>query len=314
VLTCAHVVNAVGGQATVKINDTQAIVVALGSEDGIDLAVLRVLGLDRIPLSLSVACEKGKFFTTVGFQSYNKEFLFRPLNGILGEQVLIGATLAKLIKAWDLKITDDYQLQPGNSGSPVVDGANDAVVGIVRTRQGDGKKGLAISVEALQKIWQEMPPGILGNETRTHLNRSQPATNSNYDHDYRAQFPSHAVSPAPMPQPLAQRPPAGNSIGNVRSGRNTYIQQGEHMTANTTYTNAAPFSPVKKSSPYVERFMLVVDELNMSIDSGESIDEESFELLSKMMATLKARELQLSPAQVQRVQTLCKKMGLKSFI
>jgi tetratricopeptide (TPR) repeat protein len=168
VLTCAHNVDVVGGQATVEVSSIQARVVALGSEDGIDLAVLRVTGLDKVPLSLSVAGEKCKSFTTAGFQLYNKkEYLLRPLNGELDKQVLIGVTSAKLIKGWDLKITDGDQLQLGYSGSPVVDGANGTVVGVIRTRQGDGKRGQAISVEALQKIWQEMPPGLLAKQTHT---------------------------------------------------------------------------------------------------------------------------------------------------
>ena len=167
VLTCAHVVEAVGGSATVKVNDIQATVVALGAECDIDLAVLSVKGLDQLPLPLGMACEKGKSFTAAGFQRFKKEeFLFRPLNGIFGEQVQVGK-LTKFVRAWDLKITDDYQLQPGYSGSPILDMTSNTIVGVVRTRQGDGQKGLAISVEALPRIWTSMPPGILSKDTPT---------------------------------------------------------------------------------------------------------------------------------------------------
>jgi WD40 repeat protein len=158
VLTCAHVVQDVGGSETVKVGDVTATVVALGTDDGIDLAVLHVSGLqDKQPLSLSTSGEKGKSFITAGFQFVGKQFLFRPLQGVLGQQVGVGANL---IRAWDLQITDPYQLQPGYSGSPVVDEESGTAIGVVSTRQGEGKKGLAISVEALKKIWQEMPTSV----------------------------------------------------------------------------------------------------------------------------------------------------------
>jgi hypothetical protein len=167
VLTCAHVLKAIGVGTAVRVNDSHAIVVAFGSDDGVDLAVLRVVGIDKTPLPLSIACEKGTSFYTAGFQLSGKEWLFRPLNGYLGERVKIGVTPAKFMNAWDLIIKDEYQLQPGNSGSPVIDKANKTVIGIVRTRQGDGRKGLAISIEALARIWPEMPVSILSGNSRT---------------------------------------------------------------------------------------------------------------------------------------------------
>jgi hypothetical protein len=60
------------------------------------------------------------------------------------------------IKAWDLEITDKFPLQPGYSGSPVVDEYG-KVIGVVNTRLGDGKTGVAISIEALEQIWLNRP-------------------------------------------------------------------------------------------------------------------------------------------------------------
>ena len=159
-LTCAHVVQAVGSEK-LEIRGIQARVIASNPEEGADLAVLRIEKLlDVPPLPLYAVGEQGKPFSTAGFQSYGKRFLVRELHGTLGEQVgLETRGQTDRIRAWDLKITDDYQLQRGYSGSPVVD-ANDNVIGVVNTRQGEGKKGLAVSITALEKIWPEMPPGL----------------------------------------------------------------------------------------------------------------------------------------------------------
>src|SRR6266702_5430459 len=64
-LTCAHVVRDVGGPDKVEICGSQARVIASSPEDGADLAVLRTEELlDRPPLPLYTASEKGKLFST----------------------------------------------------------------------------------------------------------------------------------------------------------------------------------------------------------------------------------------------------------
>jgi GTPase SAR1 family protein len=153
VLTCAHVVRAVGLE-TVKVRGLHAIVVALN--DDIDLAVLRLNGLQDVPLLfLSFAGKPDDGFVTAGFQKHDKGFLIRELNGKLDREVgTEGKEQVDRTKAWDLKITDDYQLQPGYSGSPVV--VNGNVIAVVSTKLGEDK-GVAISVEALKRAWPEMP-------------------------------------------------------------------------------------------------------------------------------------------------------------
>lgn len=167
-LTCAHVVQDVGSEV-IEINGIQAKVMASGSEESIDLAVLRVEGLPIKPsLPLSPTGDEGNPFSTAGFQKYGERLLIRELDGTLGKQGgLEMRGQADRIKAWDLKITDDYQLQPGYSGSPVVDKYRH-VIGVVQARQGEGKKGLAISIDALKKIWQGMPPDLFKQDTDNH--------------------------------------------------------------------------------------------------------------------------------------------------
>ena len=162
-LTCAHVVDDVGGAETIDIGGLKAAIVAIGDADALDLAVLRVEGSqDKSPLSLRASGEKDTAFRTAGFQLFGTHYLIRPLQGKLGQSV--GLTMrghAGYIKAWDLKIEDDYQLQPGYSGSPVVNEHSGEVLGIVSHRQGQGERGLAISIEALPNIWPDMPPNLL---------------------------------------------------------------------------------------------------------------------------------------------------------
>jgi hypothetical protein len=55
----------------------------------------------------------------------------------------------------------EYYLQPGYSGSPVIDRENGCVLGVVTHQIGKGEKGLAISIQALVKIWQDMPASLI---------------------------------------------------------------------------------------------------------------------------------------------------------
>jgi len=166
VLTCAHVVKDVGGPGQVRVDSCQAIVVATGSEGGADdLAVLRVEGLlDRPLLNLAVCGEEGWAFATVGFlRIVGSRFLLRSISGKLDSQVWVqGKGQKESIRAWELAIDAPDRLQKGYSGAPVVDEATGAVLGVVSDEKGEGKKGLAICIEVLEKIWPEMPSGLLG--------------------------------------------------------------------------------------------------------------------------------------------------------
>jgi hypothetical protein len=167
-LTCAHVVRDVGGQDQVEADGSNAIVIASGEADGIDLAVLRVEGLfDKQSLGLRLSGEKGTSFITAGYQSFDKGFLIREIRGNLAGQTGFkyrGQT--NRVRTWDLKTIDEYHLQPGCSGSPVVDESNGYVLGIVSHRIGESEKGVAISIEALEKIWQDIPFDIF--KTNAH--------------------------------------------------------------------------------------------------------------------------------------------------
>ena len=162
-LTCRHVVTDVGGQNRVKVGDRPAKVVASGSKDGLhDLAVLRVEdSLDMPILRLRISGERGNSVALAGFRSFAGAFIIRSIRGTLGEWIGLEARqrLGRIV-AWDLKITGDFDLERGYSGSPVIDDNTSDVIAIASHRIGN-RKGVAISIRTVDQIW----PGTL---FRTH--------------------------------------------------------------------------------------------------------------------------------------------------
>jgi Trypsin-like peptidase domain len=159
VLTCAHVVRDVGGKEQVVAGGIPAIAIASGEEIGFDLALLQVQGLENQPcLGLRLHAETNQKFKVAGFYQFDPKSppALRMIRGTLGEAIqLASRDGSDRINGWDLKIEGDYYLQPGYSGSPVIDITNGCVLGIVTHQIGKGEKGLAISIEALAKIWLE---------------------------------------------------------------------------------------------------------------------------------------------------------------
>lgn len=156
VITCAHVVRDLESTEQICIDGNPASLAISGEVDGIDLAVLKVAGLWQKPVlnKKKVEDEKGRSVMTIGFQQHDQKRLLRPLEGELGNQVELQINQSEeRIQAWDLQIIDDHTLQPGYSGSPVIDQETGSVIGIVSHRHGLGESGLAISISALDKIW-----------------------------------------------------------------------------------------------------------------------------------------------------------------
>lgn len=155
VLTCAHVIRDVGGADQVAIDDFPTTVIASGDSDSLDLAVLRVDGLwDKTPLEIEVGGEKGSQFEAVGFRPFDRERLVRTIHGTLGEQVgLQYRKTGERVPVWDLHIDLQDTIERGYSGSPVINPETGRVLGVISHREG-AKKGLAICISSLSKIWQ----------------------------------------------------------------------------------------------------------------------------------------------------------------
>ncbi len=169
VVTSAHVIRDVGGVDKVTAGGSDAKVIAMGSQDGlegIDLAILRVEGLPNIfpILSLSASAQKDKEVAIPGIQSILLQkqtrslIEIRTLIGIVVSPIKVGLPEAKLTRAWDIKITSEFFLAPGYSGAPLIDEVNNVVIGIVTSMRDGGRKGTALPSEALKEIWPEEIP------------------------------------------------------------------------------------------------------------------------------------------------------------
>ncbi|MGD1804907.1 GUN4 domain-containing protein [Dapis sp. BLCC M126] len=160
-LTCAHVVEGVGGEENLLVNNIPAKVVATGDVNGFDLAVLGVEKLS-IPLFqlISLSEAENQKFRIAGHYLYgeNKNIMLETVNGSLGKKRFARQN-NETVTAWNLLINEGDRLRQGYSGAPVVD-MSDRVLGVATNMEKDGAEGLAISVEALNKIWPEMPLAI----------------------------------------------------------------------------------------------------------------------------------------------------------
>jgi len=161
-LTCAHVVEDVGGEENVLVNNIRAEVLAIGDVKGFDLAVLRVENLN-IPLFqlISLSEAKNRKFRTAGHFLYGEEkkILLETVDGTLGKKRFARQNDER-VAVWNLLVDEGDRLRKGYSGAPVVDWGSGGVLGVATNMEKDGTEGLAISVEALSKIWPEIPPAI----------------------------------------------------------------------------------------------------------------------------------------------------------
>jgi hypothetical protein len=169
IVTCTHVIHDVGGADQVQVEGKEATIIVLDPSADIDLVVLRVAGLgNRAVLSLKAAGERGTPIEVTGFSYQGKQHIARTLHGTLGGSIAIDTRSQQgYINAWDLKIDGDYVLEPGYSGSPVVEQASGNVLAIVSHRVGSGQRGMALSVAALAKLWRDCPLSLNNAQTLT---------------------------------------------------------------------------------------------------------------------------------------------------
>jgi len=170
-LTCAHVVEDIGGKDKVCIDDDKASVVAMGAHDGLDLAVLRInRKLEPPALPLCSTGEVGDTVKLYGFRKFDKVFELSPVSYELGRVTWLDFnTFTGRIRAWSLgteeQEKDDY-IKPGYSGSPVVVEKSGMVLGVVSHQIAEGQRARAISIEALGDLWEEMPSDLVGKQVK----------------------------------------------------------------------------------------------------------------------------------------------------
>lgn len=178
VLTCAHVVEDVGGAENVLIYRQAARVIASSDVNNFDLAVLvvdhkRVSERPILRLDFSGGEGEGCKVKTAGYYLYSseKKRSLASIEGVLGRQKFReDPDTGDRAKAWEIHINQG-QLQKGYSGSPVVALSNDNVMGVV-TNMGaekNGEVGEIISIEALKIVCPELVQKIEDYWSRQHF-------------------------------------------------------------------------------------------------------------------------------------------------
>jgi hypothetical protein len=161
VLTCAHVVEDVGGKDRILVNGYKANLVSMGNDED-DLAILKIKRtktyLTKPLASYDPFLDSGNLNISFGITGFSEKikgsYSTQEVEGKLG--ALVNMTTGyqhEPTKAWELYVNDEKVLKPGYSGSPVVNKIHRIILGVVRFREGEGKSGLAISIEALSNIW-----------------------------------------------------------------------------------------------------------------------------------------------------------------
>ncbi|NEP80273.1 MAG: trypsin-like peptidase domain-containing protein [Okeania sp. SIO3B3] len=200
-LTCAHVVKDVGGEENVRVNNNNDIpvdVVAIGSIQDFDLAVLRIKGLLNFPLlKLRVLSKEKETICPInipGHYLYSEDKIpeCQTITGTIYERGKVIKYQEKVV-VWELKI-EEGKLQGGYSGAPVIDLETGFVVGVTTHMEGrneqEGKIGRAISIEALEKIWSDIPPTISQQLKRESYTLTQLLVKgSNFNNFSLASFP-----------------------------------------------------------------------------------------------------------------------------
>ncbi|MCI5218729.1 MAG: hypothetical protein D3914_05950 [Candidatus Electrothrix sp. LOE2] len=159
ILTCAHVVNDLGGE--VWINDEhKAEIIANGISKDVDLALLKVCcsSITNTPSLLNCITEGelGVKFEVCGYRTFEQnKYNLRTITGSLGKSSFVESSANNdRIKIWDLKITDDdfSKLQSGYSGSPLCNEEGKLIAVVTHKVGDDGYLGCAIDISNLKVI------------------------------------------------------------------------------------------------------------------------------------------------------------------
>jgi len=181
ILTCAHVVEDVGGVANLRLEQISknqvehnqkltAEAVALGARDGVDLAVLRVSGLDMPALPLFTLTEPGGRCAIHGCKEASyPTFVAESLQARIAKLNRVIVSGKAVSTTWLLYLDANDALVGGYSGSPV-SLENGQVFAIASNASLDSQQGYAISIENLTNIWADMPADLLTSESKVDAN------------------------------------------------------------------------------------------------------------------------------------------------
>lgn len=149
-LTCGHVVRDVGC-TSVRVGGMPADVLAIGSPDGSDLALLKMHSeWPGAALNLGGSSPAEGLFTTVGFQTYSDRYVLRTLSGTFGRKsLLLGRAGESRMATVELAFGGDIRIQAGFSGAPIIEVASGKVVGVLSHSENQGRRAMAVDIEGL---------------------------------------------------------------------------------------------------------------------------------------------------------------------
>lgn len=180
-LTCMHVVNDVGGEDDLRSAQTPAKLIASETESGYDLALLKVEKVLEPPaLLLGRSGMQGLPVQIIGYSVVGGRYHIHPVSGSLkAETKILSTDQMQRSQGWFLKIQDDFKLEPGYSGSPIISKTSEEVIGVINQRMSQGKEGVAISIEALLHCWKGLPQKIkmVIDTAQTHSEKIDPLMN-----------------------------------------------------------------------------------------------------------------------------------------
>lgn len=192
-LTCAHVIEDVGGEENIRVNNLPAEVIKIGDVQGFDVAILKInttFPASSLNLRILDGKEGKKLEVRIpGYYLFGRNNAHR-LQSIIGKMIVevdghkaiqIIENVTEKVAVGKLEIKKGI-LRSGYSGAPVIDINTESVVGLVTHKidvDGKGKSGVAISIEALEKIWPEMPASISRKITREPSKNSDKPTGGN---------------------------------------------------------------------------------------------------------------------------------------
>lgn len=186
VLTCSHVLDGTKGEG-IKVGGKIAELIAYSGEQGdrLDLAILRVKEFKKqaSALNLWTFSKQEDPLKIHGFYKYSQQAgtQVRKDNSIKGklEDGDDAYVKGEAFRIWNLVITGS-KLKEGCSGAPVLN-QQDEVIGVVTHLEGNGEKGSAISIEALERL---EPLGEIDIRPYIHIPRSERGVDYANLHDY----------------------------------------------------------------------------------------------------------------------------------
>jgi hypothetical protein len=158
-LTCAHVADQLDSK--VRVSGQEAEILAKGSPDSIDMALLRI-PCEQPPLLLNRAVrgKEGLKFQICGYGPFagaKDNYVLRHIEGRLGKSIAFESPGSGRVEAWDLHVEDDdfSRLQGGYSGSPLCD-EQGGLLAVVSHKVDAGQRGHAVAIANLKTIYPDI--------------------------------------------------------------------------------------------------------------------------------------------------------------